>query len=199
MTDIRGYVLAGGKSSRMGSDKALLKIDGLTAIERQCKLLDSFCGQGVYIAGARTTELLNLTWPVIQDSTRDQGPLFGINSALHHSDNGIAVILAVDLLAIETIDIAAVIAACSQDVDHQSDVFFAQSQNDPSEYGAQPLCAAWRVETSRPVISQQLELGQRSVMKAWLGLKRQGVLISESRLININSPSDFENFTRAKG
>jgi hypothetical protein len=36
-------------------------------------------------------------------------------------------------------------------------------------------------------------------MKAWLGLKRQGVPISESRLININSPSDFENFTRAKG
>jgi molybdopterin-guanine dinucleotide biosynthesis protein A len=118
---------------------------------------------------------------------------------LHHSANGIAVILAVDLLAIETIDIAAVIAACSQDVDHQCDVFFAQSQNDPSEYGAQPLCAAWRVKSSRPVISQQLEQGQRSVMKAWLGLKRQGVLISESRLININSPSDFENFTRAKG
>lgn len=199
MTDIRGYVLAGGKSSRMGSDKALLNMEGRTAIERQCELLESFCAQGVFIAGARSSELSRFSWPVIQDSMLDQGPLFGIISALQHAENGIAVILAVDLLAISTADITAVLAACSQDVDSECDVFFAQSKQDPSEHGAQPLCAAWRVEPSLAVLSQQLEQGQRSVMKAWQGLKRQGVLISESHLININLPSDFENFHRAKG
>ena len=199
MTDIRGYVLAGGKSSRMGSDKALLNMEGRTAIERQCEILESFCAQGVFIAGARSSELSRFSWPVIQDSMLDQGPLFGIISALQHAENGIAVILAVDLLAISTADITAVLAACSQDVDSECDVFFAQSKQDPSEHGAQPLCAAWRVESSMAVLSQQLEQGQRSVMKAWQGLKRQGVLISDSHLININLPSDFENFHRAKG
>jgi molybdopterin-guanine dinucleotide biosynthesis protein A len=199
MTDIRGYVLAGGKSSRMGSDKALLNMEGRTAIERQCEILETFCAQGVFIAGARSSELSKFSWPVIQDSVLDQGPLFGIISALQHAENGIAVILAVDLLAISTADITAVLAASSQDVDSECDVFFAQSKQDPSEHGAQPLCAAWRVESSLAVLSQQLEQGQRSVMKAWLGLKRQGVLISESHLININLPSDFENFHRAKG
>lgn len=199
MTDIRGYVLAGGKSSRMGSDKALLNMEGLTAIERQCEILETFCAQGVFIAGARSSELSKFSWPVIQDSMLDQGPLFGIVSALQHAENGIAVILAVDLLAISTADITAVLAACSQDVDSECDVFFAQSKQDPSGHGAQPLCAAWRVESSLPVLSQQFEQGQRSVMKAWQGLKRQGVLISESHLININLPSDFENFHRAKG
>ena len=199
MTDIRGYVLAGGKSSRMGSDKALLNMEGRTAIERQCEILETFCAQGVFIAGARSSELSKLSWPVIQDSMLDQGPLFGIISALQHAENGIAVILAVDLLAISTADITAVLAASSQDVDSECDVFFAQSKQDPSEHGAQPLCAAWRVESSLAVLSQQLEQGQRSVMKAWLGLKRQGVLIAESHLININLPSDFENFHRAKG
>jgi molybdopterin-guanine dinucleotide biosynthesis protein A len=199
MTDIRGYVLAGGKSSRMGSDKALLKIEGLTAIERQIKLLDPFCAQGVFIAGARTTELMNLSWPVIQDSTLDQGPLFGITSALQHAENGIAVILAVDLLAIHPADITAVLAACSQDVDSECDVFFAQRKQDPSEYGAQPLCAAWRVETALPVLSQQFAQGQRSVMKAWQGLKRHRVIVDDSRLVNINSPADFENFRQTKG
>jgi len=199
MTDIRGYVLAGGKSSRMGSDKALLNIEGLTAIEQQCEILESFCARGVFIAGARSSELSKFSWPVIQDSVLDQGPLFGIISALQHAENGIALILAVDLLAISTAALTAVLAACSQDVDSECDVFFAQSRQDPSENGAQPLCAAWRVESSLPVLSQQLEQGQRSVMKAWLGLKRQGVLISESHLININLPSDFENFHRAKG
>jgi molybdopterin-guanine dinucleotide biosynthesis protein A len=199
MTDIRGYVLAGGKSSRMGSDKALLNMEGRTAIERQCEILESFCAQGVFIAGARSSELSKFSWPVIQDSMLDQGPLFGIISALQHAENGIAVILAVDLLAISTADITAVLAACSQDVDSECDVFFAQSKQDPSEHGAQPLCAAWRVESSLAVLSQQLEQGQRSVMKTWQGLKRQGVLIAESHLININLPSDFENFHRAKG
>ena len=199
MTDIRGYVLAGGKSSRMGSDKALLNMEGQTAIERQCEILETFCVQGVFIAGARSSELSKFSWPVIQDSMLDQGPLIGIISALQHAENGIAVILAVDLLAISTADISAVLAACSQDVDSECDVFFAQSKQDPSEHGAQPLCAAWRVESSLPVLSQQLEQGQRSVMKAWQGLKRQGVLVSESHLININLPSDFENFHRAKG
>ncbi len=199
MTDIRGYVLAGGKSSRMGSDKALLNMDGRTAIEGQCEILESFCAQGVFIAGARSSELSKFSWPIIHDSTLDQGPLFGIISALQHAENGIAVILAVDLLAIDTADITAILAACTRDVDSECDVFFAQSKQDPSGHGAQPLCAAWRVESSLPALSQQLEQGQRSVMKAWLGLKRQGVLISESHLININSPSDFENFQRAKG
>jgi len=199
MTDIRGYVLAGGKSSRMGSDKALLNMEGRTAIERQCEILETFCAQGVFIAGARSSALSKFSWPVIQDSTLDQGPLVGIISALQHAENGIAVILAVDLLAISATDITAVLAACSQDVDSKCDVFFAQSKHDPAEHGAQPLCAAWRVESSLPVLSQQFEQGQRSVMKAWQGLKRQGVLISESHLININLPSDFENFHRAKG
>ncbi len=199
MTDIRGYVLAGGKSSRMGSDKALLNMEGRTAIERQCEILETFCAQGVFIAGARSSELSKFSWPVIQDSMLDQGPLFGIISALQHAENGIAVILAVDLLAISTADITAVLAACPQDVVSECDVFFAQSKQDPSEHGAQPLCAAWRVESSLAVLSQQLEQGQRSVMKAWQGLKRQGVLISDSHLININLPSDFENFHRAKG
>jgi len=199
MTDIRGYVLAGGLSSRMGTDKALLNMEGLTAIERQCEILDTFCEQGVYIAGARSSELSKFSWPVIHDSTLDQGPLFGIISALRHAENGIAVILAVDLLAISTSDIDAVIAACSEDVDHQCDVFFAHSQQDPSEHGAQPLCAAWRTETSLPVLSRQFSDGQRSVMKAWLGLARQGVAIPEPHLININSPGDYENYRRAKG
>lgn len=205
MTDFCGYVLAGGRSSRMGSDKALLSVNDRTAIERQCELLEPLCPQGVFIAGARSKELQGLRWPVIEDAQHDQGPLSGIVGAMQHAQlhtrdlQVIALVLAVDLLAIETVDIAAVIAACSQDVDHQFDVFFAQNQQDPSDYGAQPLCAAWRVESSHQVLTQQLEQGQRSVMKAWLGLKRQGVLISESHLINVNTPSEFENFSRAKG
>jgi molybdopterin-guanine dinucleotide biosynthesis protein A len=199
MTDIRGYVLAGGQSSRMGSDKALLKIEGLTAIERQCQLLEPFCAQGVYIAGARSTELTNLSWPVIHDSTLNQGPLFGIISALQHAKIGIAVILAVDLLAIDRTDISSLLEPLTHDVDQKVDVSFAQHVQDLADPDPQPLCAAWRVENCLPRLRQQFDDQQRSVMKAWLELQRQGVSLPQSHLININSPRDMENFKDLKG
>ena len=82
MTDIRGYVLAGGHSSRMGSDKALLAVNHHTAIEHQCELLEPFCPQGVFIAGARSKKLHDMRWPVIQDEDQDQGPLSGFSGTL---------------------------------------------------------------------------------------------------------------------
>jgi molybdopterin-guanine dinucleotide biosynthesis protein A len=187
MTDIRGYVLAGGQSSRMGSDKALLKIEGLTAIERQCQLLEPFCAQGVYIAGARSTELSNLSWPVIHDS------------ALQHAKSGIAVILAVDLLAIDRTDVSSLLEPLTHDVGQQVDVTFAQYVQESTVPDPQPLCAAWRVENCLPRLRQQFDDQQRSVMKAWLELQRQGVSLPQSHLININSPRDMENFKDLKG
>ena len=89
--------------------------------------------------------------------------------------------------------------ANTHNYEEQPDVFYAHSEHDPNEKGAQPLCAVWRVETSRPVLNQQFVDNQRSVMKAWLGLRRHRVVIAESRLININSPEDFANFRRAEG
>ncbi|MEY4246683.1 MAG: hypothetical protein RIS69_230 [Actinomycetota bacterium] len=197
MTEIRGYVLAGGQSSRMGSDKALLKIEGLTAIERQCKLLEPFCAQGVFIAGARSYELSNLSWPVIHDSTLK--PLFGIISALQHAGNGIAVILAVDLLAIDRTDVSSLLEPLTHDVGQQVDVCFAQYVQESTVPDPQPLCAAWRVENCLPRLRQQFEGQQRSVMKAWLELQRQGVSLPQSHLININSPGDIEIFQQSKG
>ena len=199
MTDIRGYVLAGGRSSRMGSDKALLQIEQHSAIERQCDLLESSCPQGVFIAGATSKELHQLRWPVIQDATQDQGPISGIIAALQHAQDGIAVIIAVDLVALERSDIEELTTVCSKDLNSQFDVFFAQNDRDLSEHGAQPLCAAWRADTSLSVLTQQFASNQRSVMKSWLGLKRHGVSIPDSHLININSPLDFENFRQTKG
>lgn len=199
MTDISGYVLAGGRSSRMGSDKALLVVDHHTAIEHQCELLEPFCPQGVFIVGARSKKLHDMRWPVIQDEDPGQGPLSGILAAMQHAQNGVALIVAVDLVALSHADIAALIAAFTQNYEERPDVFYAHSEHDQNEKGAQPLCAVWRVETSLPFLNQQFVHNQRSIMKAWLGLKRHGVVIAESHLININSPDDFEYFRRTKG
>lgn len=202
VAEVRGYVLAGGQSRRMGTDKALLEIDGQTAIERQCRLLEPFCPQGVFIAGARFEPPSSIPWPLVQDSMRDSGPLAGIYSALQHAQRGIALILAVDLLSIVSSDITSLLNRLTTTTDtteESIDVSYTHSLTDTSELGIQPLCAAWRVTTCWPIINREFHTGERSVMKAWRDLCRVPISTPESHLANINTPSEMENFRRTKG
>lgn len=207
ITEVRGYVLAGGQSRRMGTDKALIPVSGQTAVERQCRLLEPLCPQGVFVAGARFAPATNFPWHVIQDPIPDSGPITGILSALRHAQRGIALIVAVDLWSLTADTIAAVVQAMTSRsrpdqgsvVEDEFDLSYAHNAADPSFMGAQPLCAAWRVETSLPMIAEQFDLGERSVMRAWSKLHRHPVLVSESHIANINTPSDMENFRQVKG
>lgn len=202
ITEVRGYVLAGGQSRRMGADKAFLDLDGQTAVERQCRLLEPFCPQGVFIAGARFDQTPRMPWPIIQDSTPNSGPLAGIASSLQHAQQGIALILAVDLWAISSTDIKSLLNELANQMlinERSIDVSYAHSADDTSERGSQPLCAAWRVVSCLPLINQQLNAGERSVMKAWQELRRLPISTPESRLANINTRSEMENFLRNKG
>ena len=46
---ITGIILAGGKSSRMGQDKSLLKLNGVTIIERMVNLLEKLLSRKLYL------------------------------------------------------------------------------------------------------------------------------------------------------
>lgn len=71
---ILGLVLAGGRSSRMGQDKALLRIDGRTLLERTTEALREVGAGEVSISGAREGGIVD-RWPLA-------GPVGGIASAL---------------------------------------------------------------------------------------------------------------------
>lgn len=207
ITEVRGYVLAGGQSRRMGTDKALIPVNGETAVERQCRLLEPLCPQGVFVAGARFAPAPDFAWQVIQDPIPDSGPITGILSALRHAQRGIALIVAVDLWSLTPDTIAAVVQAMTSQSgpdqggveENEFDLSYTHSAADPTSMGAQPLCAAWRVETSLPIIAEQFDLGERSVMRAWSDLHRHPVSVPESHITNINTPPDMENFRQAKG
>lgn len=88
------FVLAGGKSSRMGRDKALLPFAGRLLVARALGTLRE-AGLTASIAGARAS--LESFAPVVPDSTRGLGPLSGICAALHSTSASRAVFLPVDL------------------------------------------------------------------------------------------------------
>ncbi len=73
-----GFVLAGGRSSRMGRDKALLPLDGRTLIDRVAGLVQRAAGNVTLIA----PEGRYMGYPVIPDLIANQGPLGGLYTAL---------------------------------------------------------------------------------------------------------------------
>ncbi|HUX45604.1 MAG TPA: molybdenum cofactor guanylyltransferase [Terracidiphilus sp.] len=87
-----GFVLAGGESSRMGRDKALVELDGRPLVEHVLGTLRE-SGLEARIAGARSD--LKSYAPVIEDP--GGGPLSGICAALASCEAELAVFVPVDM------------------------------------------------------------------------------------------------------
>jgi molybdopterin-guanine dinucleotide biosynthesis protein A len=89
-----GFVLAGGRSSRMGSDKALAVLRARPLVEHSLDLLRGACATAA-IAGARSA--LSQFAPVVEDVKRGAGPLAGICAAMASMPEQWAVFLSIDL------------------------------------------------------------------------------------------------------
>lgn len=93
---ISGIILAGGKSSRMGKNKALLEMGGLTIIERVAREISSVCSE-VIIAGENSVSLGSLGYPVYPDIYPGCGPLSGIHAGLNSAGNWYSFVSACDI------------------------------------------------------------------------------------------------------
>lgn len=90
-----GVVLAGGQSSRMGRDKALIEVDGMTLLERSIDLLRPHCREVLVMADPSRYEPLHAQ--VIPDDAPGNGPLGAIVTALRKARYGRLVVVACDL------------------------------------------------------------------------------------------------------
>jgi len=82
--NISGVILAGGKSSRMGVNKAFLTINGEMIITKVVKLMSSLF-KSLMIITNTPEEYKFLHLPTFEDIYKDKGPLGGIHSALNYS------------------------------------------------------------------------------------------------------------------
>jgi molybdopterin-guanine dinucleotide biosynthesis protein A len=79
--NITAFILSGGKSSRMGTNKALLEIDGKSLIQRMVELLDIIFST-VVISSNDSGLYEFLDKKIIKDIYSERGPLGGIHSTL---------------------------------------------------------------------------------------------------------------------
>jgi molybdenum cofactor guanylyltransferase len=92
---VAGYVLAGGNSTRMGTDKALLQIDGVALVQQTAALVQTAAGP-VSIVGD-PEKYSGLGYAVIADGRPGNGPLAGMEAALLDSTSEWNLIVACDM------------------------------------------------------------------------------------------------------
>ncbi len=105
-TQTSGIILAGGSSSRMGTNKALLPLPGnqaVTFIEYLVSLLKEFCSETVIVARDQdhAREYVAPDVRVTFDETPGIGPLMGLYSGLSVIHTTHALVVAVDLPCVQ--------------------------------------------------------------------------------------------------
>jgi molybdenum cofactor guanylyltransferase len=214
---IAGFVLAGGKSSRMGRDKALLEIGGVPVLVRTARLVESVTGSATVIAGAiananasasagansNTTTGENpntdanagayrsLGLRLIGDDWPGAGPLGGIATALRASGAGWSLVVACDLpyLTKEWLDYL-----CARAFSSAADAVVPMNIN-----SAEPLCAMYHKRAEQALVSlvsngtRKVHDGLKSICvetieaSEWKAFDSEGLLFK-----NMNSPADYE-------
>ena len=91
---VHGFVLAGGQSSRMGRDKALLPFRGRPMVEIAVEKLRGFCA-AVSVCGNRDD--LEVFAPVVHESRLNTGPAAGIEAGLQACSQLWAMFMPVDV------------------------------------------------------------------------------------------------------
>jgi molybdenum cofactor guanylyltransferase len=81
MQSVSAVILAGGRSSRMGSNKALLKLDKKSIIQRQVEELAHYYDQ-VMVVSNEVELYKDLGVQVVKDEYPGSGPLAGIHAGL---------------------------------------------------------------------------------------------------------------------
>jgi molybdopterin-guanine dinucleotide biosynthesis protein A len=101
VTGWSAYVLAGGKSTRFGSDKALAELDGEPLILRLARAVAPVARELIVVA-ERADKYASLGLPTIGDVLPDRGPLGGLLTALEHAPTPAQILLVTcDLVVFE--------------------------------------------------------------------------------------------------
>lgn len=193
MRDFTGYILSGGKSSRMGEDKAFLKIREKTFLENAAGILKPVCHQTKVVINqsqANFFSSLAKNVSVVFDCFENRGALGGVQAALKDCSTEFAIILAIDLplvtsRAIETLrEIITQKKGCAAVVPVQPDGRL------------QPLCAVYRVKDCLPMSEEILAKTEKASMRDFLETinyqKISAEMFDESSFENINFPADYQ-------
>jgi len=154
MNNIEAFILIGGRSSRLGTDKAFVELGGRTLAQRAVENVRRGLSPEriTMVAGSSTQfaiEAITADTPFIFDLLEGRGPIGGLHAALSYASTPWIFVLACDYPFVS------------------SELIGLLADNVDDEYGAvvpeqddgrlQPLCAFYKVETARAIVEEIIE------------------------------------------
>ncbi len=180
MGSVTAAILCGGRSERMGTDKALLEIDGVPIIARIAQAVREVIDDIVLIT-PRPDAYAFLDLPHVSDTLPDAGPLSALHDALRAARGTHVLVVACDFPRLTP-------AVLRELLDHAH-----ERPAVPLVDGRpQPLCAVYPVDCCG-IVHHLLEHGERSVRALLRETHAEEIALSpelERALTNVNTPED---------
>lgn len=189
-------ILAGGKSSRMGTDKAELMWDGKTFLETQIEkgqalgitdiLLSGYRGERFSAEQEEVNAQKNGKIAVVKDRIQERGPLGGLEACLRAAKNPYCLVLSVDVPLVPAEELLRLLESASGEI--------TILKNNGKE---QPLIGVY-VSALADRIEEELKTGNGSVFAF---LNKNGYCVYESTadqilFENVNDPEIYRKMLR---
>lgn len=183
---VKGLVLAGGKSQRMGRDKGQLDYHGLPQREYLYQLMEKEMGIEAYLS-CREDQLASMPegHRVLSDSFLGLGPYGAILSAFRKDPNSAWLVVACDLPFVDR-------AGLQYLIDHRDTSSVATAFHNPATNFPDPLLTLWEPR-AYPVLLQFLAQGYSCPRKVLINSPIQNIKAPNGQLLtNVNNPTEFE-------
>jgi len=198
---VSGIVLAGGRSSRFGSDKLAAQLDDEPLLSRAVAAIASWCSEVVVVlAPDDDRELPQAAVPVRRafDPDRHRGPLVGLLAGLEAAREPVVLVAGGDMPTLSSTVLGALLRALSATEGSSDAVVLVQRGV------ARPLPAAFRNGAATQVARRLIADGERSLVALLRGLATRELAEGEWRgldpagatLRDIDRPEDLSESSR---
>ncbi|TDJ07243.1 MAG: molybdenum cofactor guanylyltransferase [Deltaproteobacteria bacterium] len=192
---ITGIILAGGKSSRIGSDKGFLLLNEKAFIQHIIEAMQPLVNDIIIVSNNPDYDIFNLKR--VTDLMENSGPLAGIYTGLHHSNTENNLVLSCDVPLINT----ETLKKLTTNIEEHIDVIQLESKGK-----TMPLIAMYKTHCKNKFF-ELLQQGEKRLRFAVKQCKVKTITLNtelEKFTVNINTQhhlrdlSGFENLTGLK-
>jgi molybdopterin-guanine dinucleotide biosynthesis protein A len=194
LSGISGIILAGGKSSRYGRNKALVEINGIRLIERVIRVMEPLFGRLIIITNT-PQDYAYLKLPMVEDLIKGLGPLGGVFTGLQTMSDDAGFFVACDMPFLS-----------GELIYHMVDVL--------EDFDAVVPKVDWKIEALHavytkhciPAIKKLIDNKEYQVIKFFKSIRvrylnKEEILNIDPEMrsfFNINTPEELLNTTRSK-